>query len=80
MLNAANSGKNLDTFGNWVKEIEQFRPAEFFKDKNMYKDVDNVEEYADRHITRPLKNFITGSRDFGVDALDEIDDLDDGDE
>jgi hypothetical protein len=80
MLNAANSGKSLDTFGQWVKEIEEFRPAEFFDDKDMYADFDKIEEYAERHITRPLKNFITGSRDFGVDALDLNEEIEDGEE
>lgn len=73
---AANAGKSKETFGEWIKDIEQNKPAEFFKDKSIYRDVDNVEAYAEEHITRPLRNFITGSRDFGADDVGALSELD----
>lgn len=63
----ANSGKSLDTFGEWIKDIEQTTPAEWFKDKEKYKDMDGLDDYIKKYITRPIKNFITGSKDFNVD-------------
>ena len=67
--NAASSGKNLEAFGMWIKDIEKDSPADFYKDKQKFKDIDGIEEYAEKYITRPLKNFITGSRDFNVDDI-----------
>lgn len=69
----ANSGKSLDTFGEWIKDIEQNSPAEWFKDKKKYKDMDGLDDYMKKYITRPIKNFITGSRDFNVDKEVMID-------
>lgn len=63
----ANGGKSLDAFGIWIKDIEEKSPAEWYKDKKKFKDVDNIEDYLKKYITRPIKNFITGSRDFNVD-------------
>jgi len=75
-VSAASAGKSMETFGQWIKEIENNRPAEFFKDKSVYADVDDIEAYAEEHITRPLKNFITGSRDFGADDVGALSDSD----
>jgi hypothetical protein len=72
LQSAAMSGKSADTFGNWVKEIEQLEPAEFFQDKEKFKDFDGIAEYIERYITRPIGNFITGSRDFSTGELEEI--------
>lgn len=68
-----NSSKSLDTFGEWIKDIEQYSPAEWFKDKKKYKDMDGLDDYLKKYITRPIKNFITGSRDFNVDKEIMID-------
>ena len=66
--NAASSGKLLDAFGVWVKDIEENRPAEWVEDKALFKDVDDIGSYLKKYVVRPIKNFITGSRDFGVDT------------
>ena len=66
--NAASSGKLLDAFGVWVKDIEENRPAEWVEDKTLFKDVDDIGSYLKKYVVRPIKNFITGSRDFGVDT------------
>ena len=33
----------------------------------MYRDVGNVEKYFDDYFVRPLKNFVTQSKDFKID-------------
>jgi hypothetical protein len=73
--NMASAGKSHDCFGIWVKEIEQFRPAEWYEQQEKYKDMDGFIPYIRNYIVRPIENFITGIRNFVVD--DDIDaDLD----
>lgn len=49
--------------GVWIREIEQYTPAEFYQDKKLYADFDSLREYITRFMTRPLKNLLTGSKD-----------------
>lgn len=77
MESEAGSDKSMDSFGMWVKDIENTTPAEWVKDKDIYKDVDNLQEYIDRYIISPLRNFITGSRDFKMDSSVDDSELDD---
>ena len=77
--NIADGGKSLDAFGLWVKDIEEYEPAEFFEDKKIYEDFDGFKKYADKYIYRPLKNLLSGSRDFNIDDNETSDDGD-GDE
>lgn len=69
--NVASAGKSLDTFGIWVKEIEQLRPAEWFDQQKKYVDMDGFKKYINNYIKRPIENFLTGTRNFFVD--DNID-------
>ena len=71
--NAAGAGRTLETFSGIIKIIEETEPADYFEDKEMFKDFDNIGWYFRKYITRPLKNFITQSRDFNV-SEDESDD------
>ena len=73
---AASSGKGTETWGLFIKTIEETTPAEFYKDKTLFADFDNIGAYIQKYIVRPLKNFVTGSRDFNIvdsemEALDE---------
>lgn len=73
---ASGSGKSLDRFSEFIKMIEENEPADLYKEPGAFKDVDNIDFYFKKYITRPLKNFVTGSRDFNVtdesnDDLDE---------
>jgi hypothetical protein len=70
----ANAGKSQDTFSSFIKTIEENEPADYYKDKGLFKDYDNIEWYFDRFLRRPLKNFITGSRDFSLEGPDDSDD------
>lgn len=60
----ASDPDNMNSLGIWIHEIEKTRPAEYFKDKKIYKDFDSLTDYLQRFIFRPLKNLLTGSRDF----------------
>lgn len=71
LANAASAGKQADSFGAWIKEIENTSPAEWIKDKSIFKDLDNIEEYAEKFITAPIRAFISGNKDFDLDNVDE---------
>lgn len=51
------------TIGVTAETIEKYTPAEYYKNKELYRDFDGIGEYAERHIFRPLKNIIFGTRD-----------------
>jgi len=65
------AGKSQDTFSSFIKTIEEKEPADFYKDKELFKDYDNIDFYFRKYVTRPLKNFITQSRDFNVETEEE---------
>jgi hypothetical protein len=67
---ASSSGKGTETWGMMAKLVEESTPAEYYKDKTLFKDFDNIGAYIKKYITRPLKNFATGSRDFNVTTDD----------
>jgi len=75
--NAANDPENMSALGLWIRDIEKYRPAEYFEDKKIYVDFDGFSEYLKRMIYRPLKNLLTGSRDFDKDFNVEDDNIDD---
>lgn len=66
-----------DCWGEWVKRIEEYTPAEYYKNKSLFKDFDGVGEYFQRFILRPLKNLIHGTTDrdseYSVQDGDEYD-------
>lgn len=62
--NAMNDSENLNTLGIWTRDIEKYRPAEYFEDKKVYNDNDNMKSYYERFILRPLKNLLIGTREF----------------
>jgi hypothetical protein len=81
-IKEATSTNQADTFGLWLKDIEKYTPADFFKDKSIYKDYDGLGEYFQRFIVRPFRNLITGSKEmdaeFSVGRNSETGDEDDG--
>ncbi len=73
--NIANSGRNQDTFSAFIKMIEQDEPAEVFgEERDAFRDFSGIEKYFEKYVTRPLKNFITMSRDFNVSDSGEEED------
>lgn len=47
---------NNETVGVTLATISQFTPEEFYKDKKLFADNDNIGDYYDRHICRPMRN------------------------
>lgn len=66
-IKAANAGAMSSTYGKWIDQIEENEPAEFFKDKSLYNDYDGIEKYFKDWVLRPLKNILTGNRDFNIE-------------
>jgi len=52
---------NDETFCMTLGFISDYTPEEFYLDKELYKDGDNIGDYMDRHILRPMINLETGS-------------------
>ncbi len=67
----AGTNKSIETWGNFIKTVEETEPAEYYKDDNLFKDFDNINEYWQRFVVRSIKNFITGSKDFNLDSSSE---------
>jgi hypothetical protein len=67
----AGSGKSQETFSGIISIIEQNEPADYYKDKKLFQNFDNIDWYFKKYVTRPLKNFITQSRDFNVEQDDD---------
>lgn len=78
--NALNAGG--DSFGLWIEDIERSEPAQWLLSDSrgqIYRDVGDTNSYFEKYIVRPLRGFITGSRDFNVDENEEIErEFDDG--
>ena len=51
------------TIGVNAETIEKYTPAEYYKNKSLYKDHDNIGEYVERFLLRPLKNLMHGTKD-----------------
>lgn len=51
------------TMGVTIDTIEKFTPAEYYKDKKLYRDFDGIGEYIERFMLRPLRNLMHGTSD-----------------
>ena len=73
-----NPNTSVDLAGLWAKDIEDYNPAEWINDKKKFKDIDGIDDYIKNFIIRPIRNFITGSRDFDpeMDLLSKDDEND----
>ena len=74
---AEKDSSNDETFCMTLGFISEYTPEEFYLDKDLYKDNDNIGDYIERHITRPMINLETGSNtrdvEFFVPDGDEYD-------
>ena len=68
---AATTGKNADSFGAWIKDIETTTPAEWYDKHEKFHDMEGMEDDLEE-IKRAIKNFITGSRDFTTMDLEGV--------
>jgi hypothetical protein len=76
---AGQQDTDIATFGTWIQDIERYEPAQWLKSDprgEIYRDAGNTEEYFDKYIRRPTKNFILQSKDFNVGENEEINDED----
>ena len=60
---AEKDSSNDEAVGVTLATISQFTPEEFYKDKSLFNDNDDIDDYFDRHIRRPMKNLQFGSDD-----------------
>jgi hypothetical protein len=51
------SGKSMTAFSDFIRMIEDTEPAEYYKDKKLFSDNDNIEQYITDFVTRPILNF-----------------------
>ena len=58
-----NSASENFLLGVGAAEIEKYTPAEYYKDKKLYADHDELEDYFNRYVLRPLKNLQFGTND-----------------
>ena len=61
--NRENNSNEEFTVGVTCEDIEKYTPAEFYKNKKLYKDFDGLGDYFTRNVFRPLKNLMFGSKD-----------------
>jgi len=64
----ADGTKSSEAFGVWVADIEKYKPAEWYKDQDIYKDVSNIGQYWKTHILRPFLNFWGIQKDFNFEG------------
>lgn len=62
--NASMDDENAKGLGIWTKDIEKYRPAEYFADKKLYKDFDSFVDYLNRFVFRPIKNFLMKTKEY----------------
>jgi len=67
-LKPRNTEKNLsgnpdECWGNWIKIVENYAPAEFFKDKEIFRDANGMDDYFRRFILRSTQNLMNGTSD-----------------
>lgn len=72
-LKENSSSKMMASWGTWIKDVETMSPAEWIENQELFKDVEGIEQYVDKHFGRSLRNYIGMQRDFRVVAakLDE---------
>lgn len=71
----AEAEMELKPLGVLIRDIEQYCPAEYYKDKKLYADFDHLKDYISRFMARPLRNLLTGSKEmdkeFNLSASEE---------
>jgi len=68
ILKENTSNKSANAYGVWLKDIETFTPAEWIENQKLFKDIEGIDQYVNRHFGRALKNYVGMQRDFRVIA------------
>ena len=63
-LKEDNQNESQRAWGLFIKDIEKYKPAEYFEEKGLYEDQEGYFDYFKRFILRPLRNLLTGTREF----------------
>lgn len=71
---------NDDCWGTWMARISQYTPEEYYKNKKLYKDADNLGDYLSRFVLRPLRNLMYGTTERDAVYCVKDEDGDDYDE
>lgn len=50
-------------WGNFIRDVEKYAPAEIYTDRKLFSDPDGIKDYLSRFVLRPMKNFFCGTRD-----------------
>lgn len=71
---AIQSNESAMIIGNMIATMEKTEPAEFFEEHRLkeYRDYMGYQKYFDVWCLRPLKNLLTGSKDFNIDYNIEV--------
>lgn len=59
-LKSVDSLSEDDTWGTMIERIQKYTPSEYYKNKGLYADFDQIQSYVERFVYRPLKNLVTG--------------------
>ena len=59
----AEADMELKPIGLLYRDIEEYCPAEYYKDKKLYQDFDHLKEYISRFMIRPLHNLLLGTKE-----------------
>lgn len=65
--------ENSNSYGMWIKTIENTEPCEYFENLPVYEDYDKFRRYWEKWFIRPFKNIFRLSKDFDVDLDEDID-------
>ena len=50
-----------DCWSSWTGVISKTTPEEYYKNKELYRDMDGFDDYMTRHFLRPLNNLVNGT-------------------
>lgn len=67
---------NDECLGVILASISQYTPEEYYQNKSLYKDFENIGDYFDRFVKRPLKNLMFGTNERDKEYYVKDDDVD----
>lgn len=62
---------------NDIYIMEKYEPAEYYENKDLYADFVGIHDYWKKWVLRPIKNLITGSKDYELNENSKYGDEDD---
>jgi hypothetical protein len=76
---AASGGKSMESIGMWIKDVEQFEPAEWWNSKReKYVDINGWGKFAKDHLIRTIQNTLGLTKNFTLsdETVDNDQDMD----